>query len=520
MNYNISNKYNINVGCVDDEDSLNLSSRLAKILVNPADRKYVPPNISINNNKENLYSFIDWKRNNTDLDFMFLETDDGRYLDSDHTTEANISTYLDNNINVWVGCNTHHYYKHRNENLGYETFTQIGAFKEFELKRSLLSTNTHILSNVYFNLNRAEYSSQDGKNIYNLFTNELSPVLIIEHIGKGFEIISHNEVLEDPERHKDLIYEVMMYIYLISYKKSKKANEWISYTIPDYEVINGKLYTKSKFVAHQTLDELLNETTNEYSIYQVDFYDNNTKELPLPEYDLLNYDFIECVDLTGNSLVFELNKSNNSSLYTEIEKPVGWVSIYQDGKIYYIDQIYYYLESDITNKIFVIEKDHDLLIKLYPFKSSKHNINLQTDKTVVIKEIKVDVNGILRAVNESYIVYFDLTDKKLCYSIADDYSDKNTNYVQIMKLDISQAVNNTFLSDMRQLGGGLIKEAKDDYDLLDIGHVNGRPYRKSNTLIVTMPKKYEQYKDKIEAAINKYKVAEDYLIMFFEDKEE
>jgi hypothetical protein len=72
---------------------------------------------------------------------------------------------------------------------------------------------------------------------------------------------------------------------------------------------------------------------------------------------------------------------------------------------------------------------------------------------------------------------------------------------------------------MRQLGGGLIEEAKDDYDLLDIGHSNGRPYRKSNTLIITMPKKYEQYKDKILQALDKYKVGEDYPVLFFEDEE-
>jgi hypothetical protein len=32
-----------------------------------------------------------------------------------------------------------------------------------------------------------------------------------------------------------------------------------------------------------------------------------------------------------------------------------------------------------------------------------------------------------------------------------------------------------------------------------------------------MPKKYEQYKDKIIKAIDKYKVGEDYLVLFFED---
>ena len=44
-------------------------------------------------------------------------------------------------------------------------------------------------------------------------------------------------------------------------------------------------------------------------------------------------------------------------------------------------------------------------------------------------------------------------------------------------------------------------------------------YVTPNTLVITLPKKYEQYKDEILAVINKYKVAEDYPILFFEDDE-
>ena len=519
MTYHISNKYNINIGCFDDADSYDLSSRLSEILVNPADRKLVPPNISINNNKENLYSFANWE-NESNLDFMFFETHDGKYADENKTQEINISEFLDKNINVWIGCDTHHQYRHKNEELGYSTFNQIGAFKEFELKRSLLSTNTFIKSNVYFNLNRAEYINQTGKNIYNLFVGELSPVLIIEHIGKGFEIISHNDVLKNPKEYKDLIYEVMMYVYLISYKKSKRVDEWITYSIPDYEVINGNLYAKSTFSAHQSLNEILNEASPEYSVYQIDFYNKNkANELPIPDQDLIEYEAVSCTDISNNRLIFKLEKTGQG-IYNEMEKPANWVSVYKDGKIYYMDRIYYYIESDITNKIFVVEKDNDLLIKLYPFKSSKYNINIKTDKNVSIKDFKTDVNGIIRAINEEYIIYYHLKEDKLLFSLKDNYEEDNVDYIKIMDLKIEQEVDNTFLSDMRQLGGGLIKEAKDDYDLLDIGHINGRPYRQSNTLIITMPKKYEPYKDKIQAAINKYKVAEDYLVLFFEDEEE
>lgn len=517
MTYNTSNKYKINVACCDDSDSLDLSTRLAQIFINPADRGLITKNIEFNNNKLDSNAMIDISFD--EADFLFLETYDGEYLTSEMKEDerVNISNFLDSNTNVWVGCDTHHYYKYRNDDLGYMTFTNIGAYKEFELKRSLLSTNTKIMSDVYFNLNRSEYLNQPGKNLYNLFTNELSPVLIIEHIGKGFEIISHNDVLKDPVKNKDLIYEVMMFVYLMSYKKSNRIDEWISYSVPDYEVVNNRLCSKTNFSSSVPLSEIFDMNYSDYNIYQVDIYDNNS-ELPMPDNDLVNAGAVDFIDVSNNRLVFTMPKTSNS-IYTEVEKPLGWVSVYKDGKIYIMDQIYYYIESDITNKLFTIEEDNSLVVKLYPFKSSKYNLNITTDLSLTITNIKTDVNGVTRIINEIYIIYYDTNTEKIEYALDSEYKDL-PNHIKILEIDIHQSIDNTFLTDMRQLGGGLIKEAPNDYDLLDIGHMDGRPYRQANTLIITMPKKYEEYKDKILSALEKYKVGEDYVILFFEDDKE
>ena len=211
---------------------------------------------------------------------------------------------------------------------------------------------------------------------------------------------------------------------------------------------------------------------------------------------------------------------NNNGIYTEIEKPTGWVSVYMNGKIYYMEQIFYYIESDITHKLFTIENDNELLVKLYPFKSSKYNIDLKTELTATIKNIKTDVNGISRIINESYVLYIDKTTNKMLYSYKDNYDSKNNDYIKLVDIDVYQDTDNVYLTDMRQLGGGLSNEAKNDYDLLDIGHVNGRPYRKGNTLIVTMPKKYESHKQLIQETLEKYKIGEDFVVLFFEDKED
>ena len=517
MTYNTSNKYKINVACYDDSDSMDLSSRLSQIFTNPSDRGLITKNVEFNNNKLDVNALINMSFD--EADFLFLETYDGQYLTSEmkEDEKVNISNFLDSNTNVWVGCDTHHYYKYKNDDLGYMTFNNIGAFKEFQLKRSLLSTNTKILSDVYFNLNRSEYLNQPGKNLYNLFASELSPVLIVEHIGKGFEVISHNDVLKDPVRNKDLIYEVMMFIHLLSYKKSDRIDEWITYNVPDYEVINNKLCTKTNFSSSVPLSEIFDLNYSDYNIYQVDIYDGNT-ELPMPDEDLTGSGLVDFIDVSNNKLVFTMTETDNK-VYTEVEKPLGWVSIYSNGKIYYVDQVYYYIESDITHKLFVVEEDNSLVVKLYPFKSSNRNINLTTDLTLTIENIKTDVNGVMRAINEIYILYIDIETGKFQYALDNEYEDLKK-HIKIAEIDIHQSIDNTFITDMRQLGGGLVKDAKNDYDLLDIGHMDGRPYRKTNTLIITMPKKYEPYKDKILSALEKYKVGEDYPILFFEDDKE
>ena len=146
-------------------------------------------------------------------------------------------------------------------------------------------------------------------------------------------------------------------------------------------------------------------------------------------------------------------------------------------------------------------------------------MNIKVDKTVIINDIRTNVNNVSRVIEAVYAVYYNKDIEELEYCLLENYDDTNTRLIKILDIEIKQAIDNTYLTDMRQLGGGLSLEAKDDYNLLDIGHADGRPYRKSNTLIVKIPKKYEPYKEQILQTIEKYKVGEDYPIILFEDEE-
>ena len=85
---------------------------------------------------------------------------------------------------------------------------------------------------------------------------------------------------------------------------------------------------------------------------------------------------------------------------------------------------------------------------------------------------------------------------------------------------IEQTEDSIKVYDIRQLGGGLDENEPDDFELLDIGHINGRPYRSAGTLVLTMPSKYESHNEYIQNVIEKYKVAEDYVAIFYKDEED
>ncbi|MGL4877933.1 hypothetical protein [Paraclostridium dentum] len=54
-----------------------------------------------------------------------------------------------------------------------------------------------------------------------MFHGDRAPVLIVEHIGRGYEIISHSSIYNDIENNIQMMYEAIMFCYLNSYKKTK-----------------------------------------------------------------------------------------------------------------------------------------------------------------------------------------------------------------------------------------------------------------------------------------------------------
>ena len=101
IDYKIANKYNLNIACIDDPDSLDLSKRIAIGFSNPSARNLVPPNITINDNRIDAYAFTDMSIN--DCDVLFIESPDGiHYDDSLNTIKIDKQQFLDNNQCLFI----------------------------------------------------------------------------------------------------------------------------------------------------------------------------------------------------------------------------------------------------------------------------------------------------------------------------------------------------------------------------------------------------------------------------------
>ena len=174
------------------------------------------------------------------------------------------------------------------------------------------------------------------------------------------------------------------------------------------------------------------------------------------------------------------------------------------------------IETNLDNKVFTLINDYDLNVKILSFKSTSLGIDLQVPVDKVVSFVKTEVNKIERIREANYLFYINKNNNEIDYVFEEDFTDDLG--VALFEIQIHQTPESVNITDMRQLGGGLKEDEEDNYNLMDIGHINGRPYRKTGTLVFIFPTKYQKYEDVILKAINKYISASDIPVILFEDK--
>lgn len=505
LQYSISNTYDIKIGCRNSEA---LNRNLISTFMSPSERNMlVYNNIKINSNDKTYHTFNEIGDEAADI--IFIKTHNCKHYDMGNTIEIDINGFLSNHTNLWLGC--------EDAVALNETYNMLVATTPhiFTIKSPIVSTNASIQTHHYFDLNTI--SAPVGVTIHNIFDTELVPALILEYDNQGFIVISPYDVLDNPTAYEGFMYEIMMYVYCHTYVSTDYVEDWVAYKLPNYEVSNGVYSTKSSFTSKTSISTLLG-INGDYELIKLEYKDSDNNRTLSPGSEAENNTgCIQCIGQSGGKPIFVIDGLLTG--YTEPNKPVGWKSIYCNGKIYYIEKLYYLIEQDITNKIMLLESENNLIIKLYGFKSSSLNINKQADTTLKISFIKTDGEFSQRIREAEYTVYYIKATSKISYCFSEDYKDIE-DHVKLFNVLVQQTDDAIEVYDMRQLGGGLSEDEPDDFELVDIGHINGRPYRIAGSLVLTMPTKYKPYESYINKAVNKYKTAEDYVAIFFEDKED
>ena len=511
LDYKIANEYSINIACVDDPDSLDLSDRLSIGFSNPSDRNLIPPNIIINNNRMDSQAFTDMSID--ECDFLFIESYEGIYYDDvmDDKTEIDKNMFLNNNTSIWITAEYNRRYPH----------IATDHTEQYVLKNPLLNKALTINSNHYFDYNSLPYNP--AVKYHNLFLGDRMPVVVVEHIGKGFEIISHEDILKNIGNNLQLIYEVMMYCHLNGYKKTSILNQWISNNVPDYQVEYGRLVKKKYLTSDINLYNYFGLQASEMNLYAVNIYGDETNQnnptTYSDEHDLFDYTSeINFVGMSNGKLMFAKNVSRSSAYNLEPEKPMGWISVFDGEYIIYLKEIHYTIETDLNDQIFTVLNEDNLEVKVLAFKSSKLGLNTQVPFNAIIPFIKTEVNKIERIREADYLFYINKENQNMGFVFTEDFTEELG--IALFEIKVHQTADAINVTDMRQLGGGLKEDRTDNYNLLDIGHINGRPYRKTGTIVFTLPKELEQYNSLIEKAINKYIGASEVPVIFYEDKEQ
>ena len=270
--YSISNTYDIKIGYEYDTE---LNRNLTNTFMNPSERgMYVYNNIKINSNDKTYNAFDTSDK----TDILFIKSHNCKHFDINNTREIKVNDYLSKHTNIWFGC--------EDAVALNETYKMLTATTPhtFRISNPIISDNATVTTSYYFDLNTI--STPTGVTIHNIFDTNLVPALILEYDNQGFIVISSYTMFDDMNSYEKFMYEVMMYVYCNTYMSTDYNEEWITYSLPNYEVINNVYSTKSSFISKKSISSQLG-SQGSYNLTCIDIVYNNATTLDTG-YDLDN----------------------------------------------------------------------------------------------------------------------------------------------------------------------------------------------------------------------------------------
>ena len=325
---------------------------------------------------------------------------------------------------------------------------------------------------------------------YIKITIDHTPILIMrDRLNYKLIMLCGKEIFTEPRLIQFLV-ENIVFAYTIGYykvpeKSGSYLNSFISNNIIDY---------------YYSLNNKMN--SNHPNI-------NFKKDVSKSNFIDLSYKLVD-VFTTNNDIVYDYVDYSNNVYFKKLvnDEPVKDNT---DSLIYTTNQELKFIDK-VNYSLYDIEQlpnisykyDNDKLnIVVSPYYSSSLNI---------AKNEKTDI--IINDINKNYVLYMRKT------SVFNDQNfyilEENEKSTDIKIADIIIKLSNNIIpTDVRVIGGGSSKY--NNYDYIDTGNIHGRPYRVGTSMVITLPKRYEPYRDQLQKQIDKHISSAEAAIIIFKD---
>lgn len=325
---------------------------------------------------------------------------------------------------------------------------------------------------------------------YIKITIDHTPILIMrDRLNYKLIMLCGKEIFTEPRLIQFLV-ENIVFAYTIGYykvpeKSGSYLNSFISNNIIDY---------------YYSLNNKMN--SNHPNI-------NFKKDVSKSNFVDLSYKLVD-VFTTNNDVVYDYVDYSNNVYFKKLvnDEPVKDNT---DSLIYTTNQELKFIDK-VNYSLYDIEQlpnisykyDNDKLnIVVSPYYSSSLNI---------AKNEKTDI--IINDINKNYVLYMRKT------SVFNDQNfyilEENEKSTDIKIADIIIKLSNNIIpTDVRVIGGGSSKY--NNYDYIDTGNIHGRPYRVGTSMVITLPKRYEPYRDQLQKQIDKHISSAEAAIIIFKD---
>lgn len=473
--------YDIKVSTIETNDGDYLADKLISIFSDKATSDFCPANIKFNGGTKNSMSLMEG--NWADSDFVFIWSEDGEHL-GDYKGEGNLIPYdtiLDSYTNLWLFTNEYGNY--------FTTQTTYKTMSTLHMEHHAIFDTTEYdfprTSITVFDT-EADWLESQGNTPERFFINE---AILIEHYpNRGFVIISPDWLLDDLSKTGHMIYEAMMYCYLQQYYKSRRATMWITDEPVDYLAYHTSKYGKNHNIL--TVKELMAD-------YDFDYTKSKLVDV------IVTTPYVYFLGVNEQQ---ELLFSKNGGIADPV-KIVDMQSFYttKHTVINYTQEQIYLVETPLVVNVSIISGIGYVTVE--PMISSSKKIYTVTQQTFKIEDFTTEYNLYVNQASSDMENTFFLIERSMV---------PNATHTLVGTISFTVSTNST-ACDTRIMGGGIPLEQADDYDMLDIGHVYGRPYRVGSSLVIRLPKTLEQFEERIRTELDKHIAAGDAYVIVFED---